>query len=574
MPKPKRSPSSASDWRRSRRSWNACRTSWSSCVRVSDDSRRAGGACPRRRPGDAERESPRPRRRALHGRARGRALAAPSGARPQLHAQSRSRAPGLGRGTRRQRPPRPQRPRRRRAGPRCCTSARRSSSRFRSAGYGRRARASRGMRLAVTLYDLIPEIFAERYLEDPGLRRRYRSRLELVRAADLILAISDTDRARRRGDPPRTGGSCRRGRRGRGRLVRATGLSARGVDGGARRGQRARGTIRALYGRHGRPQELPRSVPRVGPPAARGPRRLAARDGVQHGRAHAQSSRAPRSRGGHRVETPVAGFRARRGVAPALPVDRPVRVSVALRGIRVAGCRSAGVRRAHDRFELVVGGRIAGARSALRSGTRRRDRRRDPAGAHRRRDRVRCSTSRPRQPLPGWDAVADRVADAYERLLARPQPAARRRPLVAVVTPLPPAAGGVADFSYRMLTELARVLRRARLCRRSPSRQLRPRPAARARRHRRAPRAVPGRRGTSARWLRLRRVLHREQRVPLGRARAAPPALGRRARARGAAHRPVRLERRRAGRGAGRLRGVPPGDVRRIAARSRVARGG
>ena len=47
------------------------------------------------------------------------------------------------------------------------------------------AAASRGMRLAVTLYDLIPEIFAERYLADPGLRRRYRSRLELVRAADV-----------------------------------------------------------------------------------------------------------------------------------------------------------------------------------------------------------------------------------------------------------------------------------------------------------------------------------------------------------------------------------------------------
>ena len=52
--------------------------------------------------------------------------------------------------------------------------------------------ASRGMRLAVTLYDLIPEIFADRYLADPGLRRRYRSRLELVRAADLVLAISES----------------------------------------------------------------------------------------------------------------------------------------------------------------------------------------------------------------------------------------------------------------------------------------------------------------------------------------------------------------------------------------------
>src|SRR5262249_4000073 len=50
--------------------------------------------------------------------------------------------------------------------------------------------ATRGLRLAVTLYDLIPEIFADRYLADPGLRRRYRARLELVRAPDLVLAIS------------------------------------------------------------------------------------------------------------------------------------------------------------------------------------------------------------------------------------------------------------------------------------------------------------------------------------------------------------------------------------------------
>ncbi len=51
---------------------------------------------------------------------------------------------------------------------------------------------SRGMRLAVTLYDLIPEVLAARYLEDPGLRRRYRTRLELVRAADIVLALSET----------------------------------------------------------------------------------------------------------------------------------------------------------------------------------------------------------------------------------------------------------------------------------------------------------------------------------------------------------------------------------------------
>jgi glycosyltransferase involved in cell wall biosynthesis len=59
-----------------------------------------------------------------------------------------------------------------------------------------------------------------------------------------------------------------------------------------------------------------------------------------------------------------------------------------------------------------------------------------------------------RQALPGWDVVADRTADAYERVLARPRPAPRRRPLVAMVTPLPPAPSGIADYSYRMLTAL------------------------------------------------------------------------------------------------------------------------
>src|SRR5262249_38268586 len=53
-----------------------------------------------------------------------------------------------------------------------------------------------------------------------------------------------------------------------------------------------------------------------------------------------------------------------------------------------------------------------------------------------------------RRPRPDWDAVADKVAEAYDELLARRRPAARRLPRVAVVTPLPPAATGVADFSY------------------------------------------------------------------------------------------------------------------------------
>ncbi|HEX6394482.1 MAG TPA: glycosyltransferase [Acidimicrobiales bacterium] len=50
----------------------------------------------------------------------------------------------------------------------------------------------RGMRLVVTLYDLIPEIFSDTYLRDPGVRRRYRARREFVRAADHVVTLSDS----------------------------------------------------------------------------------------------------------------------------------------------------------------------------------------------------------------------------------------------------------------------------------------------------------------------------------------------------------------------------------------------
>ncbi len=62
-----------------------------------------------------------------------------------------------------------------------------------------------GMRMAVTVYDLIPDIFPDIYLQDPGSRRRYRARRELVRAADAVMAISSSaahDTAHRLGLPP------------------------------------------------------------------------------------------------------------------------------------------------------------------------------------------------------------------------------------------------------------------------------------------------------------------------------------------------------------------------------------
>ena len=52
-----------------------------------------------------------------------------------------------------------------------------------------------GLRLGVTLYDLIPAIFSDVYLHREETRRTYLARLELVRRADRILAISEATAA-------------------------------------------------------------------------------------------------------------------------------------------------------------------------------------------------------------------------------------------------------------------------------------------------------------------------------------------------------------------------------------------
>jgi glycosyltransferase involved in cell wall biosynthesis/GT2 family glycosyltransferase len=50
-------------------------------------------------------------------------------------------------------------------------------------------------RTVVTLFDLIPLVFADRYLTEPLLRARYEARLNLVRGADHVLAISEATAA-------------------------------------------------------------------------------------------------------------------------------------------------------------------------------------------------------------------------------------------------------------------------------------------------------------------------------------------------------------------------------------------
>ncbi len=51
-----------------------------------------------------------------------------------------------------------------------------------------------GAKLVVTLYDLIPMVYPQAYLHDPGIRLPYLQRLKLVQEADHVLAISRTTR--------------------------------------------------------------------------------------------------------------------------------------------------------------------------------------------------------------------------------------------------------------------------------------------------------------------------------------------------------------------------------------------
>ena len=54
-----------------------------------------------------------------------------------------------------------------------------------------------------------------------------------------------------------------------------------------------------------------------------------------------------------------------------------------------------------------------------------------------------------------WEQVADRTAAVYQKLLGRPKrPWRRPRRRVAIVSPFPPVASGIADYSFRLVEEL------------------------------------------------------------------------------------------------------------------------
>jgi glycosyltransferase involved in cell wall biosynthesis len=315
------------------------------------------------------------------------------------------------------------------------------------------AAASRGLGLVVTLYDLIPEVFPDRYLADPGLRRRYRARLELVRAADLILALSDTTA--------------------RDAIEHLHLPEAQVVVVGA--------AASATYARPARVAES-LAAARAAVPGLE-PRFVLYTAGMDDRKNFQGLFRAW-------ARLPVT-VRNEWQLVMVCAMDDPTRnhlvhlareVGIESRLLLPGFVPDAVLRMLYQSTDLFVfpslyegyglpvaeafacGARVIGSGTSSVAELLVPEAQFDPADddamaraiERALTDDVLRTTldDQARRPLPDWDAVADRVADAYAQLLARPRAAARRRPLVAIVTPLPPAASGVADYSYRLIEAL------------------------------------------------------------------------------------------------------------------------
>ena len=316
------------------------------------------------------------------------------------------------------------------------------------------AAARRGARLVVTLHDLIPRVFPQHYHADPGLRRRYLAREEVVRAADRVLSVSRTTRREaidRLGiDPHRirvigagvgeafrpptaTEAAWARAREGVERLQPGFLLSVGGAD--------HRKNLHGLVAAYALlPQDLRTAhqlviACRLGEEARARLHGLAAALGV-----------GPRVLLTGYVDdaTLVALYQAADlFVFPSLyeGYGLPVAEAMACGTPVVASSTSAlgEITPGPGQFDPSTPTSIAAAiRRALT----------DPATAE-------ALAAATRAPMPAWEAAAQRAGEVYDELLGGPPPASRRRLRVGFVTPLPPQRSGVAVYNGRLLEALA-----------------------------------------------------------------------------------------------------------------------
>ena len=315
--------------------------------------------------------------------------------------------------------------------------------------------AMRRQRYAVTVYDLIPLLFPDIYLRDPWQRRRYQVRLELMRRADRVLAISKTtasDVIERLGVAPERV------------VVVGAGVSDR---------------FRRAPSRAAAQEEAMREMQWLEPDYLLYTGGIEPRKNIDR-LLEAYASMSPEVRAAHQLVV----------VCRVHPADR-VRLEEQLRALGIGDrvhfpgyvpdeqlvrlYQAAGLvvfPSLYEGFGLPVAeARACGAAVVASDTPALEELVEDPSARFDPRDvrAIRSTLERfvtddaslKRLRLKGlgrcfsWEAVAERTAAAYEDMLTL---APRRRPRncrVAWVSPLPPQRSGIADESYRVLEQLA-----------------------------------------------------------------------------------------------------------------------
>jgi glycosyltransferase involved in cell wall biosynthesis len=327
----------------------------------------------------------------------------------------------------------------------------------------------RKMRLVVTVYDLIPEVFPDMYLVDPGGRRRWRACRELVRVADHVFTLSESGRAdviRLLGLPEKKvsiiGAGCAD-------IFRPPSLHETAVA-AARARLPELGERFILFNGAVDPRKnldrLMDAYARI-PPTVRDTWQLVVVCRME-----------PLQRNHYVVRSRQLGIEGRvlfpgfvpdevlvslyqaadLAVFPSLYEGYGLPVAEALAcGTPVIAADNSAIRELvsrQARFDPTDTDAIAAAMSQALTDKRFRA-------------RLQADTHRPK---PTWGEVADRAADVYRRLLTPGQPTDRaadgparqicpgwrRRPHIAMVSPWPPARTPVASYSARLLGELAK----------------------------------------------------------------------------------------------------------------------
>jgi len=314
-----------------------------------------------------------------------------------------------------------------------------------------------GGRLVATLYDLIPRLFPDVYLVDPVTRRRYETRLELIRRADRILAISHAtaaDAVEHLGvDPDRV-------------TMVGTGVSAR---------FRPPGNPAAAFA------SVQAALPHVDPGFILYTGGIEFRKNVD-GLLDAYAQLGERIIEAHQLVVVCRvqpGERAKldRKLAELRIADRVLFTGFVPDDVLVALYQTTDLfvfPSLYEGFGLPVAEAIASgapvAISRIPALTELID---EPAAQFDPRSsasiaeavsrclsddalRLRLSAAT-LSPSASWRSVSDRTAEVYEEVRALgPRAGRRARKRIAFVTPLPPQRSGVADDSYRLVSALAR----------------------------------------------------------------------------------------------------------------------